>query len=101
MTLGANRGIGLRFVQKFSEEGWDVFASVRPQAVEDDSITEVRECLLFKRFELTGRCDQLKMTGAKIFLIDYLDEDTIAGAAKEYGSKPLDCLINCAGELYY
>ncbi len=43
--------------------------------------------------------EKLKETGAKILEIDFLDEKTIVAAAKEYGSEPLDMLINCAGKL--
>ena len=40
---------------------------------------------------------KLKATGAKVLEVDYVNENTIAKAAKEYGTAVLDCLINCAG----
>ncbi|KAJ5949542.1 hypothetical protein N7454_001126 [Penicillium verhagenii] len=40
----------------------------------------------------------LEATGATIFDLDYLNENTISAAAKSYGEEtPLDVLINCAG----
>lgn len=42
---------------------------------------------------------KLKATGARILEVDYTDERTIAEAAKQYGSGPLDCLVNCGGML--
>jgi len=78
-VIGANRGIGLKFVQLFKAKGWEVSGSIRPDSKDDPSI------------------EDLKKTGATIFEIDYLKEDTIKEAARLYGSGPLDVLINCAG----
>jgi short-subunit dehydrogenase len=41
--------------------------------------------------------EQLEATGAKILEVDFVDESTILKAAQEYGSGPLDVLINCGG----
>ncbi|KAM5452133.1 hypothetical protein MaudCBS49596_003487 [Microsporum audouinii] len=79
LIIGANRGIGLGLSQKFYEEGWVVFGSIRPQTRNDPSIND------------------LKRWATKIFEIDYRVEASISGAAEQYGSGPLDCLINCAG----
>jgi hypothetical protein len=40
---------------------------------------------------------KLEATGATILEIDFLDESTIEAAAKQYGDKPLDVLINVGG----
>ncbi|PSN73640.1 short chain dehydrogenase [Corynespora cassiicola Philippines] len=77
--IGANRGIGRKFVDKFKSQGWEVHGSVRPQTLDDETVKDLRE------------------TGTKLYEIDYLDESSIQKAAKEYGPGTLDCLINCAG----
>jgi hypothetical protein len=43
------------------------------------------------------QASQLEATGARILEIDFLDEPSIFEAAKQYGSGPLDILINCGG----
>ncbi|RYN65040.1 hypothetical protein AA0117_g12209 [Alternaria alternata] len=78
-VIGANRGIGRKFVDKFKSQGWEVHGSVRPQTVDDETVEELRG------------------TVTKLYEIDYLDENSIQKAAQQYGSGALDCLVNCAG----
>jgi NAD(P)-dependent dehydrogenase (short-subunit alcohol dehydrogenase family) len=40
---------------------------------------------------------QLKKQGVHTFEVDFTDEESIAAAAKAFGDKPLDILVNCAG----
>ncbi|KAF5538913.1 hypothetical protein FPHYL_12427 [Fusarium phyllophilum] len=39
----------------------------------------------------------LKQTGARILILDFLDESSIKSAVEHYGRGPLDVLVNCAG----
>ncbi|KAF2810713.1 NAD(P)-binding protein [Mytilinidion resinicola] len=78
-TPSANRGIGLNLVKAFTAKSWNVTGSIRPQSRDDVSIGD------------------LQVTGASIIEIDLLDESTIEKAAKEYGDRPLDLLINLGG----
>ncbi|KAI6758407.1 hypothetical protein HG530_010647 [Fusarium avenaceum] len=73
---GANRGIGLNLLKAFLAQSWNATASIRLQSRDDPSIADLKE------------------TGAKVLEIDYLVEETIENAAKAYGDKPLDILIN-------
>ncbi|RSL46146.1 hypothetical protein CEP53_010433 [Fusarium sp. AF-6] len=84
LIIGANRGLGLGLLKVFKENGYNVFGTVRPQTRSDSS---------FKDLEATGA------TGIDL---DFLDEESIAAAAKTYGNdKPLDVLVNCGGvEMY-
>ncbi|KAG8667803.1 hypothetical protein FPOAC2_13002 [Fusarium poae] len=79
LIIGANRGIGLNLLKAFLARSWNATATIRPQSRNDPSISD------------------LKKTGAKILEIDYLVEETIENAAKAYGDKPLDILINVGG----
>ncbi|GES60664.1 short-chain dehydrogenase [Aspergillus terreus] len=84
LIIGANRGLGLGLLEVFKEHGYNVFGTVRPQTRSDVSFKD------------------LEATGATIFDLDYLDEDSIAAAAQKYGNdRPLDVLVNCGGiEMY-
>ncbi|KAG2418472.1 hypothetical protein HFD88_001573 [Aspergillus terreus] len=84
LIIGANRGLGLGLLKVFKEQGYNVFGTVRPQTRSDVSFKD------------------LEATGATIFDLDYLEEDSIAAAAQRYGNdRPLDVLINCGGiEMY-
>lgn len=42
ICAGANRGLGLKFVEKFVAEGWEVFGSIRAETHDDPSIDDVR-----------------------------------------------------------
>ncbi|KAI0115876.1 hypothetical protein GGR51DRAFT_502452 [Nemania sp. FL0031] len=79
LIVGANRGIGLNLVRALSLRGWDVTATIRPEAFSDSSF------------------EDLKRTGATILSLDLLNETSIKAAVAEYGSGPLDVLVNCAG----
>ncbi|KAI0487080.1 short chain dehydrogenase [Xylaria cf. heliscus] len=84
LVIGANRGLGLGLLKVFKEHGYHVFGTVRPQTRSDPSFKD------------------LEATGATILDLDYLEEDTIAAAAQDYGKdRPLDVLVNCGGiEMY-
>ncbi|KAK3057198.1 hypothetical protein LTR09_002237 [Extremus antarcticus] len=56
-----------------------VVGSIRPATRDDPSVKD------------------LIATGASLLYIDYTDESTIIDAAKAFGDKPLDCLVNCGG----
>lgn len=43
-------------------------------------------------------CRQLKELGVKTIELDFADEASVLAAAEKYGDRPLDILINCAGE---
>ncbi|KAL8790984.1 MAG: hypothetical protein Q9195_006129 [Heterodermia aff. obscurata] len=79
LVIGANRGIGLQIVQRLTKRNWVVAGSIRPQTRGDPSVKELEE------------------TGAQVIEIDYLDEETIVAAAKEYEPNKLDLLVNCGG----
>ncbi|KAM0430907.1 hypothetical protein ACHAPT_005541 [Fusarium lateritium] len=81
---GANRGLGLGLLKVFKERGYNVFGTVRPQTRSDSSFKD------------------LEATGATIIDLDYLDEESIAAAAQNYGNdRALDVLVNCGGiEMY-
>ncbi|KAJ8133598.1 hypothetical protein O1611_g21 [Lasiodiplodia mahajangana] len=87
LVIGANRGLGLGLLKTFKERGYKVFGTVRPQTRSDPSYKERR---------------QLEATGATIIDLDYLEEGSIAAAAKSYGNdQVLDVLVNCGGiEMY-
>ena len=93
---GANHRLGLKFAKKFTEQGWNVSGSIRSQTIDDESVAEVSSPNRLG-FTLTNE-QQLKDTGVRIFVIDYLDEATIAKAAEGYGYGSLDCLLNCDGK---
>ncbi|RSM15766.1 hypothetical protein CDV31_004867 [Fusarium ambrosium] len=84
LIIGANRGLGLGLLKVFKENGYNVFGTVRPQTRSDSSFKD------------------LEATGATVIDLDFLDEESIAAAAKTYGNdKPLDVLVNCGGvEMY-
>jgi len=64
----------------FKEHGYNVFGTIRPQTKSDSSFKD------------------LEATGATIIDLDYLEEDSIAAAAKTFGEdRTLDVLVNCAG----
>ncbi|GIK02040.1 hypothetical protein Aspvir_006083 [Aspergillus viridinutans] len=92
LHLGANRGIGLNLLKAFAQRGWTVFGTVRAESRSDASFHDA------STLPLNYSINNLEATGATIFDLDYLDESSIAAAAKSYGEeKPLDVLINCAG----
>ncbi|OAL53779.1 NAD(P)-binding protein [Pyrenochaeta sp. DS3sAY3a] len=79
LVVGANRGIGLSLVKAYTAKSWHVTGTIRPQSRNDESIKD------------------LIATGADILEIDTLDESSIEKAAKDFGDKPLDLLLNLGG----
>ncbi|KAK0103270.1 hypothetical protein ONS95_005303 [Cadophora gregata] len=79
LVLGANRGIGLNLCKQFAKHGWKVAGTIRQQTEGGASVEELKEIT------------------KDIFVLDYTDEHSIIQAAKYYGTRPLDVLINCAG----
>jgi NAD(P)-dependent dehydrogenase (short-subunit alcohol dehydrogenase family) len=75
LITGANRGLGLCLVQKFSAEGWQVFAAERTPTASQRALPHVNSVSL-----------------------DVQDPDSIAGAARSVAelSGGLDVLINNA-----
>ncbi|MCJ1355758.1 MAG: hypothetical protein MMC33_005750 [Icmadophila ericetorum] len=83
LVIGGNRGIGFNLVKALRSRGWTVYASVRPQTRADKSDPSCNE-------------QQLEATGARILEIDTLIEATVHQAAKEFGLRRLDVLVNSA-----
>ncbi|GAW19501.1 hypothetical protein ANO14919_089880 [Xylariales sp. No.14919] len=79
LVVGANRGIGLKILESFTNRPWNVTGTIRPQTTNDPSF------------------EDLKRTGARVLELDYLDENTIEKAAADYGDLPLDVLVNVGG----
>ncbi|KAK9439900.1 hypothetical protein VB005_04517 [Metarhizium brunneum] len=79
LIIGSNRGIGLQLTKAFLRQSYDVFATTRPESRLNSSFRDLEE------------------TGATILELDFLDEKSIASAARAYGNKPLDVLINVGG----
>ncbi|PVH86610.1 short chain dehydrogenase [Cadophora sp. DSE1049] len=80
LIIGANRGLGLGLLKVFKEHGYTVYGTIRPQTRSDASFTDLED------------------TGATIIDLDYLQEDSIAAAAKAFGGeRTLDVLVNCGG----
>lgn len=98
INVGANRGIGLALVQKFTAQGWEVSGSARAQSKHDPSIQDV-SCLRAMNI-CCNNIHKLEATGATIYWIDYLDEASIIEAVRQYGPRKLDCLIDCAGNTF-
>ncbi|ROV96457.1 hypothetical protein VSDG_05490 [Cytospora chrysosperma] len=81
LIIGAKQGIGLHLLKKLHAKGWTVHASVRSLTKDAESIAESR----------------LSEIATQTYKIDILNEATIEAAVKNYGNKPLDLLIHCAG----
>ena len=82
LITGANRGIGLAFVEHYVGEGWNVIATARSPE----------------------RADELKTIDKDypnlvIEQLDVTDGDRIKTLASEYSGTPIDILINNAGVL--
>ena len=78
IITGANRGIGLATVKKFSEEGWWIYACVR---------------------HTSKSLEMLIKNKGKIQYMDLSDEQSIADCAKLIlkNTKRVDALVNCGG----
>ena len=83
LITGANRGLGLEFATQYAGAGWDVIACCRDRGTADD----LRN--LAKASE--GR--------VKVERLDVLDHATIEAVAETYKGRPIDILINNAGEM--
>lgn len=77
LVTGANRGIGLEFVQQLQAKGFDVIGTARKPAT----------------------ADELKATGARVEQLDVTDANSVAGMAERLDGVPIDILINNAGML--
>jgi NAD(P)-dependent dehydrogenase (short-subunit alcohol dehydrogenase family) len=77
LVTGANRGLGLEFVQQLVAKGYEVIGTARSP----DKATE------------------LKATGARVEQLDVADPQSVASLANRLDGKPIDILINNAGML--
>jgi NAD(P)-dependent dehydrogenase (short-subunit alcohol dehydrogenase family) len=77
LVTGANRGIGLEFVQQLQAKGYDVIGTARkPESA-----------------------DELKATGARVEQLDVTDAASVAALAESLDGEAIDILINNAGML--
>lgn len=79
LITGANRGIGLEYVQQIAARGWNIIATAR----NPDSATELQA--LAK-----------KHPGVVIEQLDVTDHERIDALAARYKDQPIDLLINNA-----
>lgn len=83
LITGANRGIGLEFVNQYAAEGWRVIACCRdPQGESADDLRAIAE-------GADGR--------VTLEAMDMLDHASIEAVAKKYGGTAIDVLLNNAG----
>ena len=82
LITGANRGIGLAFVEHYIGEGWNVIATARTPDRADDL-----------------KAKESDYPNLVIEQLDVTDDDRIAALAEEYSSTPIDILLNNAGVL--
>ena len=77
---GANRGIGLEFVQQLSQRGWNVIATARKPAKAEEllAIAESYPQLIVEELDVT-------------------DHARIDGLAEKYAATPIDILLSNAG----
>ena len=82
LVTGSNRGIGLEFVTQYATDGWDVIATSRSPADDDD-------------------LQQLAKTHRNVTIetLDVTDPEEIAALADKYRGSAIDLLINNAGLL--
>lgn len=80
LITGANRGIGLEFVNQYSQRGWKVIATARKPADADDlnELAAERNNIIVERLDVT-------------------DHAGIDALAEKYKSQPIDVLLNNAG----
>jgi len=80
LITGANKGLGLEFVQQYSVKKYQVYCCCRD----------------------LKRCDALlkiarRFPFVKVFQVDVTNEEQLAGLADELKDKPIDIIINNAG----
>lgn len=80
LITGANRGIGLEFVQQYSEKNYQVYCCCR-DLKHCDALLKIA-----RRFPYV-----------KVYQVDITNTDQLAGIADELKDKPIDILINNAG----
>jgi len=80
LITGSNRGIGLEFVEQFSERGWNIIATARKpaEAAELQAIAEGYEQLIIEQLDVTD-----------FARVDELDA--------KYAEQPIDILLSNAG----
>lgn len=81
LITGANRGLGLEFVQQYAADGWSIIAFCRDPASADDLNTEAAKS--------DGRIT--------VDALDVMDFAAIDAAAAKYADRAVDVLINNAG----
>ena len=81
MITGANRGLGLEFVQQYAADGWDVLAFCRDPAKADELNAEATRH--------KGRIT--------VDALDVLDHAAIDKAAAKHKDRAVDVLLNNAG----
>lgn len=82
LVTGSNRGIGLELVKQYAADGWDVIATSRTPADDED-------------LQALARAN----SNVSIEKLDVTDMDQISALSEKYRGKPIDVLINNAGLL--
>lgn len=83
LVTGANRGIGLEFVQQYADDNWTVIACCRDP--NGESSAELRE--------IAAAAEERVSVEA----MDMLDHRSIEAVAEKYAGQSIDVLINNAG----
>ena len=80
LITGANRGLGLAFVEQFASRGWNIIATARDpeQAGDLQSLASQHEMIAVER-------------------LDLLEDEQIGSLAEKYREQPIDVLLNNAG----
>lgn len=81
LVTGANRGIGLEFVRQYLSDGWRVLAA----------------CRVPERARALQRAGAGSASRLQMVALDVTDAPSVAIAAHELESQPIDLLLNCAG----
>ena len=81
LITGANRGLGLEFVQQYAADGWSIIAFCRDPVSADDLNTEAAK-------------SDCRIT---VDALDVMDFAAIDAAAVKYADRAVDVLINNAG----
>lgn len=77
LVTGANRGLGLEFVEQLQKKGYEVIGTARSPE----------------------KATELKATGARVEQLDVADAGSVASLAERLNGAPIDILINNAGML--